>query len=205
MRILNLYAGIGGNRKFWGDEHQVTSVEYDADIANVYKSFFPQDELVVTDAHAYLQDNYSAFDFIWSSPPCQSHSSIRFNRAVKYLGSKPIYPDLRLYEEIMFLQSYFEGLWVVENVVPYYKPLIPAQKINRHLYWANFEISDLPLEPENIRSIQIPELQKLHGFDLSGHKLKNKRQVLRNCVSPKVGLHILKIAEGVIDAHRRPS
>jgi DNA (cytosine-5)-methyltransferase 1 len=202
MKILNLYAGIGGNRKLWGDEHQVTAVEYDPDIAAVYRSFFPQDELIVADAHEYLENHYSEFDFIWSSPPCQSHSSIRFNRAVKYLGSKPIYPDLSLYEEIMFLQSYFEGLWVVENVVPYYKPLIPAQKINRHLYWSNFEISYLPMKPENIRSIQIPELQELHGFDLSGHKLKNKRQVLRNCVSPEVGLHILKLAEGVIDGHR---
>jgi len=29
MKILNLYAGIGGNRKLWGDQHQVTAVEYD--------------------------------------------------------------------------------------------------------------------------------------------------------------------------------
>ena len=27
MRILNLYAGIGGNRKLWGEEHEVTAVE----------------------------------------------------------------------------------------------------------------------------------------------------------------------------------
>jgi hypothetical protein len=27
MRILNLYAGIGGNRALWGDEHEVTAIE----------------------------------------------------------------------------------------------------------------------------------------------------------------------------------
>ena len=27
MKILNLYSGIGGNRKLWGDEHEVTAVE----------------------------------------------------------------------------------------------------------------------------------------------------------------------------------
>jgi DNA (cytosine-5)-methyltransferase 1 len=27
MRILNLYAGIGGNRKLWGDDHEITAVE----------------------------------------------------------------------------------------------------------------------------------------------------------------------------------
>lgn len=27
MKILNLYAGIGGNRKLWGNEHQITADE----------------------------------------------------------------------------------------------------------------------------------------------------------------------------------
>ena len=40
MKILNLYAGIGGNRKLWGDEHQITAVENEQDIADVYKHFF---------------------------------------------------------------------------------------------------------------------------------------------------------------------
>ena len=201
MKILNLYAGIGGNRKLWGDEHQVTSVEYDEEIANVYKAFFPQDELIVGDAHEYLRQHHKEFDFIWSSPPCQTHSSFRYNINVKFRGTEEKYPDMTLYEEIVFLQYHSKALWVVENVVPYYKPLIEPQKINRHLYWSNFEITDLPQKPENLRAIQIPQLQELHGFDLSGHKLKNKRQVLRNCVSPETGLHILKLAEGVKNGH----
>lgn len=35
MKILNLYAGIGGNRKLWGNEHEITAVELDPDIAAI--------------------------------------------------------------------------------------------------------------------------------------------------------------------------
>jgi DNA (cytosine-5)-methyltransferase 1 len=191
MKILNLYAGIGGNRRLWGNEHEVTSVEYDPAIAAVYADLFPQDKLIVGDAHQYLLDHHEEFDFIWSSPPCQTHSSFRYNIGVRFRGTKPKYPDMTLYEEIVFLQHHSKALWVVENVIPYYKPLIQAEKINRHLYWANFPIGELPKIKENLREIQIQGLQELHGFDLSGYKLSNKRQVLRNCVYPATGEAIL--------------
>lgn len=106
------------------------------------------------------------------------------------------YPDMSLYEEILLLQHKArpDQRWVVENVIPWYEPLIPAQQINRHLYWANFDIPPMPKLNENLRAIQIPELQRLHGIDLSPHSLPNKRQVLRNMVPPKVGAHILDSA-----------
>jgi len=194
MKILNLYAGIGGNRKDWGDEHQVTSVEYDEQIAAVYADLFPQDKLVIGDAHEYLLEHHSEFDFIWSSPPCQTHSSFRFNIGVRYRGVKPVYPDMTLYEEIVFLQHHSEALWVVENVKPYYEPLIPATKIDRHLYWSNFKLPTTVPKIENLRAAQIPQLQELHGYDLSGYKLSNKRQVLRNCVYAPTGKAILEAA-----------
>lgn len=194
MKILNLYAGIGGNRKLWGDEHQVTAVEYDENIAAVYADLFPKDEVVIGDAHEYLRLHHAEFDFIWSSPPCQTHSSFRFNIGERFRGVEPKYPDMTLYEEIIFLQTRSESLWVVENVVPYYKPLVPAQKINRHLYWSNFDIPQLTEIKENLRGIQIPGLQELHGYNLDGYKLPNKRQVLRNCVAPLTGLEILDAA-----------
>lgn len=191
MKILNLYAGIGGNRKLWLG-HQVTAVEYDPKIAEIYKDFFPEDNVIITDAHQYLLDHYKEFDFIWSSPPCQSHSSFRQNIGVRYRGVKPIYPDMKLYQEILFLQYNFKGKWVIENVKPYYKPLIePAKELQRHLFWANFEIKDKEFNKDKIRTAQIPDLQKLHGFDLSKFKLSNKRQILRNCVYPELGKHIL--------------
>jgi DNA (cytosine-5)-methyltransferase 1 len=198
MRVLNLYAGIGGNRKLWPDHWDITSVEYDDNIATVYADLFPKDELVVGDAHAYLLEHYKDFDFIWSSPPCQTHSSFRYNINVKFRGTPPRFPDMTLYEEIVFLQYHTTNLWVIENVKPYYKELIPAQKIGRHLYWSNFELPELPDLVDNIRGSQIPDLQKLHGYDLSGYKLPNKRQVLRNVVSPDIGLQIGLHAEKLL-------
>lgn len=55
MKILNLYAGIGGNRKLWGSRHQVTAVEKNEEIASIYKDMFPCDQVVVGDAHEYLK------------------------------------------------------------------------------------------------------------------------------------------------------
>jgi len=191
MKILNLYAGIGGNRRLWGDDHQVTSVEYDEKIAAVYADLWPQDELIVGDAHEYLRQHHNEFDFIWSSPPCQTHSSFRYNIGVRFRGVEPKFPDMTLYEEIVFLQYHSEALWLVENVIPYYSPLIEGQKIGRHLYWSNFDLPELPDPVDNIRGNQIPQLQELHGFDLSPYNLPNKRQVLRNVVSPEIGKAIL--------------
>lgn len=194
MKILNLYAGIGGNRKL-REGHQVTAVEYDPYIAAVYADLYPEDEVIIGDAHEYLRLHHTEFEFIWSSPPCQTHSSFRFNIGERFRGVEAKFPDMTLYEEIVFLQTRSTAKWVVENVVPYYKPLIEAKKIDRHLYWSNFELPVLERKVENLRSAQIPDLEKLHGFDLSKYKLPNKRQVLRNCVAPETGLAILKAAE----------
>lgn len=195
MKILNLYAGIGGNRKLWGNNHEIEAVEIDVDILAVYGWKFQHDVLRPLDAHQYLLDNFNDFDFIWSSPPCQSHSSLRQNICVRFHGTKPEYPDMRLYQEILFLQANAKCKWVVENVKPYYEPLIkPTVIIQRHLFWANFPIPQKEFPKDDIRTAQIPQLQQKHGFDLNGYKLKNKRQVLRNCVSPELGKYILKCA-----------
>ena len=45
MKILNLYAGIGGNRVHW-DGHDVTAVEFDSQIADVYKKLYPNDTVI---------------------------------------------------------------------------------------------------------------------------------------------------------------
>ena len=195
MKILNLYAGIGGNRKNWGNEHEITAVEMDENIAAVYKDYFPNDKLIIGDAHQYLIDHFKEFDFIWTSPPCQTHSSLRQNIGVRYRGVQPVYPDLVLYQQIIFLQYNFEGKYIVENVNPYYQPLIvPTIKLDRHFFWTNIEIEPITFERTKIRSAQIPDLQNAFGYDLSAYKLPNKRQVLRNCVQPAVGEYILKAA-----------
>ena len=117
FRILNLYAGIGGNRKLWNGNIKVTAVEHDPKIAKIYQDFFPNDKVIIGDAHQYLIDHYSDFDFIWASPPCPTHSGCNYF----LVGAGTIrYPDMSLYQEIIFLQHFFKGKYCIENVEPYY-------------------------------------------------------------------------------------
>jgi len=196
-KILNLYAGIGGNRKKWGPGNEITAVEMEPEIARIYRDNFPDDKIIIGDAHQYLLDHYKEFDFIWSSPPCQSHSKMMKgtrHETVKYF-------DLNLYQEIILLQNFFKGKWLVENVRPYYKPLInPTAKIGRHLFWSNYGIlnCEIPKPPGDlINSSTIEDGEKLKDW-LGIHYdkviyYKNNHdpcQILRNCVHPDLGLHI---------------
>lgn len=198
MKVLNLYAGIGGNRKLWTDV-EVTAVEYNEEIAAIYQEYFPNDTVIVGDAHQYLLDHYREFDFIWSSRPCQSHSRARMwaSKGGRY---KPKYPDLALYEEILFLQHYAECKWVSENVIPYYKPLVPPTvEIDRHLFWSNFKILPIEIDRKDEQTWEITSKSRVYGFDISTRKIKHrKNQILRNCVNPELGLYILEQAQGKI-------
>ena len=200
MRVLNLYAGIGGNRKLWPEEAEVTAVEWQPEIAEIYRHLYPMDRVYREDAHGFLLENFDRFDFIWSSPPCQSHSRmIRGGR-----NRKPRYPDLQLYEEILFLKHNFKGKWVVENVVPYYPPLLPAEKRGRHLFWSNFYIPEFnPPEFKNFINRQNLKAKKaLHEwlgiyYDENIYYENNHcpTQILRNAVHPEVGRIIYDAAE----------
>lgn len=199
MEVLNLYAGIGGNRKLWTDV-EVTAVELNPEIAAIYKDFFPNDNVVVADAHQYLLDHFKEFDFIWSSPPCQSHTKMM--KATRYEIRR--YPDMALYQEIIWLQHFFKGLWVVENVKPYYNFLInPDIILGRHCFWGNFKIT--PFSIDNYKSFitadspaDIQGLKEWLGLEYTGNIYYDGNhspgQVLRNCVHPKTGLHILNCA-----------
>jgi DNA (cytosine-5)-methyltransferase 1 len=195
MKILNLYSGIGGNRKLWGDDHEITAVEIDPKIAKIYQDFFPKDKMVITDAHQYLLDHFKEFDFIWSSPPCPSHSRARFWGSFGENKTK-IYPDMRLYQEILFLQYYCKKIkWAVENVIPYYEPLIKGQKCGRHLFWANFLINEIKSETMFFPKDSLPTLEKIYGIKLPKLDIDmDKRVILRNMVNPKLGLHIFQEA-----------
>jgi len=200
MKILNLYAGIGGNRKLWGDEHEITAVENDTETARVYTDCFPNDIMVVGDAHEYLINHYKEYDFIWSSPPCPTHS--RLNATKNGRGDvKMEYPDMKLYQEIIFLDNWFKGKWVIENVIPYYTPLIAAKKVDRHLWWGNFNITYKEINrPFKMDTATVKDYEDFLGYDLSGYKLENKIKTLRNCVIPETGLHILNCALDKIES-----
>ena len=199
MKILNLYAGIGGNRRLWGDEHEITAIEYNKDIAAIYKQHFPNDEVIITDAHKFLLDNFRDFDFIWSSPPCPTHS--RFNNLLQNIPDKyeKKYPNMELYQEIIYLKHFCKNAsWVVENVISYYEPLIEPQISNNHYFWANFEIPFFEKDNRHIRNRKEneKEKEKRSGFNLNNMNLSSahKRKVLNNCVLSELGFAILESA-----------
>jgi len=197
MKVLNLYAGIGGNRKLW-DNVEVTAVELDKQIAQIYQDLFPDDEVIITDAHQHLLDNFEEYDFIWSSPPCPSHSRLRtLMHGQKKNKQEYKYPDMKLYEEIIFLDNWFEGLYCIENVISYYDPLIKPQEIGRHYYWSNFIIRDKKMVASRIKNnTGYKDLQNKLGFNLDKYNYPDKRKLLRNCVEPKMGKIILESARG---------
>lgn len=168
-------------------------MELDWKILDVYRKLYPSDSIVCGDAHQYLLEHFKEFDFIWSSPPCPSHSSIRLYTAVAKGANDPIFPDMKLYEEIIFLQYYFKGKWCVENVISYYDPLIAPQKLGSHYFWTNFLIPPVYADDRNHHA-HIKELATRKGFNLDDLKGLDKVKVLRNCVEPELGKQILEYA-----------
>jgi DNA (cytosine-5)-methyltransferase 1 len=205
IKVLNLYACLGGNRYRWdevakekGIEIEVTAVELDPEAARLYQERFPNDKVIISDAHQYLLDHYKDFDFIWSSPPCPSHSRARFARKNT---TTAIYPDLKLYEEILFLENYFEGKYCVENVIPYYEPLIPAKKRGRHLYWTNFNLPSILTERHEAiggHDNEINRMSKFHDYDFKKYKGTQRiDKMARNLVDYEAGRTIFETFLGI--------
>jgi len=205
IKILNLYACLGGNRFKWDEvaDIEVTAVELDEELAKLYQERFPKDKVIVADAHQYLRENYEEFDFIWTSPPCPTHSRMRkTNTGEGERKSKATYPDMKLYQEILLLQHFFKGKYCVENVIPYYDPLIAAKKRGRHLYWTNFNL------PYNLNERKISGglltndlniLCKFHDYDFTKYKGKQRKdKIARNLVDYEAGKTILQTALGII-------
>lgn len=195
MKILNLYCGIGGNRKLWGHDHEIVAVENDPDIAKIYQDLYLNDKVIVGDAHHYLLEHYKEFDFIWSSPPCPTHSRMNFLLQNKN-NFKLKFPDMKLYEEIIFLTQWFKGSWVIENVRSYYEPLIKPQEIQSHYFWSNFRISDTNKVRKKVRNdkgqtLAVKMEQQGIFIDNFYNYKKDKRTLLNNCIEPELGLHII--------------
>lgn len=210
MKILNLYACLGGNRYKWNEVDpniEVTAVELDPELAKLYQERFPDDKVVVADAHQYLLDHYKEFDFIWSSPPCPTHSRARFwNSSNEDTTTKPIYPDFSLYQEIVFLQHYYKGLYCVENVIPYYEPLIPGKKRGRHIYWANFNLpTDLNERRVKISSgnMEFERLCKFHEYDFNKYQGEQRKiKIARNLNDCEAGKTIFESALIAINGYK---
>jgi DNA (cytosine-5)-methyltransferase 1 len=204
MKILNLYACLGGNRYKWDEvtDVDVTAVELDPELARLYQERFPNDKVIVADAHQYLLDHYQEYDFIWSSPPCPTHSRMRkTNTGEGERKSKATYSDMKLYEEILLLHHFYKGKYCVENVIPYYEPLIAAKKRGRHLYWTNFNLPNNlgDRKADNFIHANCSVLEKFHKIDLSTYKGKQRKdKIARNLVDYEAGKTILETALGII-------
>ena len=207
MKILNLYACLGGNRYKWNEvksDIEVTAVELDAEAARLYQERFPNDKVIVADAHQYLLDHYKEFDFIWSSPPCPSHSKIRHQKACYFNNDvyPVIYPDMSLYQEILLLTKYFKGKFLVENVSPYYTPLIPAKKRGRHLYWCNFNLPNKLTTRKQAKITsggnEIKNLCNFHDYDFTKYKgVQRVDKIARNLVDYEAGKTIFETVLGI--------
>jgi DNA (cytosine-5)-methyltransferase 1 len=210
-KVLNLYACLGGNRYKWNEvaeqaniELEVTAVELDEELSKLYQERFINDIVIVADAHQYLLDHYKEFDFIWSSPPCPSHSRVKFSQKNRE-NTKPYYSDMKLYEEILFLDNFFDGKYCVENVIPYYEPLILAKKRGRHLYWTNFNLPNELSERDKISGLinkddyeAIKKLCEFHDYDFFKYKGEQRRaKIARNLVDYEAGKTIFQIALGL--------
>ena len=195
MKILNLYAGIGGNRKLWGNENEITAIENNPEIAKIYQDFFPNDKVIVADAHQYLLEHYKEFDFIWSSPPCPSHSVTSY-----FLNAQGTirYPDMKLYEEIIFLMAFCKNKFCVENVKSYYPPLVEPQSIGRHYLWCNFNIEGFKGKLDKVGRFGPVKSAETGRTD-------EKDKLIRNCVEPEIGLHILKCSYSTLSAPEEKS
>ena len=203
MKVLNLYAGVGGNAYLWDCE--VTAVEIDPAIAEIYLEFRPDDEIIIGDAHQYLLENYHSFDFIWSSPPCPSHS--RLIRSGK--NRKPRFPDMKLYEEIILLMHNCGDniKYLVENVKSYYEPLYPPRYMGRHAYWSNFTWPDFDEPAKDFDFINgtnmagraaMQDWLGMHSDKVVYHNGGHcPAQIWRNAVHPLSGQHILNSALGI--------
>ena len=204
IKILNLYACLGGNRYKWDEvaDIEVTAVELDEELAKLYQERFPKDKVIVADAHQYLLDHYNEFDFIWSSPPCPTHSRMRkTNTGEGERKSKATYPDMKLYQEILLLQHFFKGKYCVENVIPFYDPLIAAKKRGRHLYWTNFNLPSSLNERKanNFIHSKVGDLSDFHNYDFTKYKGKQRMdKIARNLVDYEAGKTILQTALGII-------
>ena len=210
-KVLNLYACLGGNRYKWDEvvkqaniDLEVTAVELDKEAARLYQERFPNDIVIVADAHQYLLDHFKEFDFIWSSPPCPSHSRVKFSQKNRE-NTTPYYPDTKLYEEILFLDNFFDGKYSIENVIPFYEPLISAKKRGRHLYWTNFRLPNVLSERDNISGLinkddyeAIKKLCDFHDYDFFKYKGEQRRsKMARNLVDYEAGRTIFQIALGL--------
>jgi len=212
MKLLNLFAGIGGNRRTWSN-YQITSVELDANICNLYQELYPQDTIINEDVFTFLRNknnNIDQYDLIWASPT-HSHMQV-FTRHNEKL--QPIPRLDQIIGLILWLQRNYKGKFVVENVIPWYG-IIPLDQyaiynvvLDRHIFYSNFLIRKKEFKSRGsnghgkigglmrmnldqlleFHQIPIEIVPKLFGKQSAHH---DHLKILRNCCNYQLGQYIL--------------
>ncbi len=203
ISILDLFAGVGGTARGIQSfliEKQIpfTYVAIDSDLetckAHVINN--PLSQVICSDALYFLKKYYSYFDFIWASPPCQTHSRLNFLK--KWHST----PDDTLWKTISFLKS-INISFVVENVRPYYEPLIkPTIIIDRHCFWSDIPLVffDVPKKPKPFNFMELKDWETYHGLKSVNKTYMEKRQSLRNVVNPLLARGVFKQVYSPIQA-----
>lgn len=205
MNILTAFAGIGGNRRLWDElgSFRITAIENNPAVANEYLKLYPNDTVLIGDAWRYIPNSLDEYDIIWASPPCQTHSKLtKMNKRQK---EKKIY-DYRLYSLIDYLENNYNGIYIVENVVPSYVAKRKPVKIDRHLFWSNLPLKN-DFQLKKMKSFHKQTRDQTHqeyiesitswiGFKISRNIYLNGNhdpmQIYRNCVHPKLGKYVLE-------------
>jgi len=192
MKILDLFAGIGGTAKGIHKalednnikDYEYIAIEINSIIAKTHKENNPKSTVIVGDAFDFLNGKIEEYNFIWASPPCHTHS--RVNWLMKRYD-----PDPSLWQIIQFLKENAKA-FVVENVIPYYKPPIPITfTIDRHAFWSSFPIAHFKTKEraKNLRWMKYGDFQKYHELDPPKEGY-DKRKSLRNVVNPVISYNI---------------
>lgn len=202
MKVLNAYAGIGGNRHLWPASWKITAIELDERVAAEYARRYPDDTVLVEDAHAFVMDRAAEFEAVWTSPPCPTHS--RLAKTVAARTGAALEPDPRLWEEVEFLRE-LGGRYVVENVHTYYAPPIAPDVVTaRHYYWTNNPPAMLTaLHGTGILcpDTRMAEYAEAYGLPPIPHRaLRDSRKAMRNAVVPHEGLELAVAAFTLAEA-----
>ena len=98
---------------------------------------------------------------------------------------------------------------MVENVIPYYTPLIaPNITLDRHHFWTNLSVNPKKFGRDfagSIKDLPLDQLCKIHNIDPSliavGKWDRNhdrKRTILRNCVDWRIAAYLWRCMEGAL-------
>ncbi len=186
-KILNLYAGIGGNRALWDKlkNIHVTAVESNPKIAAIYSMLYPNYTVIIADAHDYLFKHFQDYDFIWSSPP---------NVRPAYT---PYFEDFTLFQHVFFMHRFCKA-YCIECPDVYWtqEETQIGKPVNcyKSSYWSSFRFPRIAVNGIQRDFYMSKETAKRNrtGIDLSVVKYKNKRKLFTDATMPQVGFEILE-------------